>query len=139
MAFNSAFSGPISELPPAPAYKDLLSNWVGTWSSGMDTDSLMRYAKAIDKHNCFFDCCVRFCMPKSSLESFTTIAPGPDPLDKNTFMITIKSAWGIAYTNKVTIGQEQIMNTEFGKCKVLVTESSFDDSVKWRYEVLGSN
>ena len=140
MAFNSAFSGPISELPPAPAYNDSLSKWVGTWNGGFDSiDSLIKYAKAVDKHNCMFDCCVKLCMPKGSLELSTTIAPGPDPLDKNTFMITERNAFGLAYTNKVTVGEEQIMNTGFGKCKVLVTESTFDNSVKWRYEVLGIN
>ena len=140
MAFNSAFSAPITELPPAPVYNDsLISKFSGTWIGGFEIDSLIKYAKAVNKHNCMFDCCVNYCMPKGSLELITTIAPGPDPLDKNTFMITEKNAFGLAYTNKVTIGQELIMDTGFGKCKVLVTESIFDSSVKWRYEVLGVN
>ena len=140
MAFNSTFSGPISELPPPPAYKDSLSKWTGTWTGGFDIESLMKYAKAINKHNCIFCCCVRFCMPRSALESSTTIAPGPDrDVDLTTFIITERSASGIAYTNKVTVGKTQIMDTVFGNCKVTVTESYFDDSVKWRYEVLGIN
>ena len=78
-------------------------------------------------------------MPSDMKQTYIKISPG----SSNTSWITTGcDANGVAlgpdFSKELTLGDSYVMDTMFGKCKVLVTES-IGGGVKTRYEVLGEN
>ena len=138
MSFNSGFKN----FPPPPKYSDQTNSKIsdrfhGLWKFSMDPEDSIEYLRAIKKYNCCIGCMIRH-RPPDSNPKYVKISPGSSKTWIKTFCDANGVSLGTDFSKELTLGVEQVMDTLFGTCKILVTEG-VGGGVKTRYEVLGAN
>ena len=103
----------------------------------MDPEDSIEYLRAIKKYNCCIGCMIRH-RPPDSNPKYVKISPGSSKTWIKTFCDANGVSLGTDFSKELTLGVEQVMETLFGTCKILVTEG-VGGGVKTRYEVLGEN